>query len=106
MPRSPRSNPRTKHQAINLRKTSTPAESKLWSRIRNDQLGINFRRQHAVGKYISDFCSPQAKLVIELDGSQHMEQDASQYDAERTRYLESRGYRMIRFWNNQVMNDI
>ena len=53
-----------------------------------------------------DFCAPRKKLIIELDGSQHLEQDASQYDAERTRYLESRGYQVIRFWNNQVMNDI
>jgi very-short-patch-repair endonuclease len=68
MPRKPRSNPLTKHQAIELRKVSTPAERKLWSRIRNDQLGVTFRRQHAVGNYIPDFSSPKAKLVIELDG--------------------------------------
>src|SRR5215211_9259755 len=55
MPRTQRSNFKTKHQAIELRKESTPAERKLWSRIRNDQLRINFRRQHAVGKYIPDF---------------------------------------------------
>jgi very-short-patch-repair endonuclease len=59
------------HQAGELRKEPTPAERKLWSRIRNDQLGINFRRQHAIGNYIPDFCSPKAKLVIELDGSLH-----------------------------------
>jgi len=55
MPRPPRSNPKTKHQAIQLRKKSTPAERKLWSRIRNDQLGVTFRKQHAVGNYIPDF---------------------------------------------------
>jgi len=75
MPRKKRSNPKTKHQAIQLR---TPAERKLWSRIRDDQLGVAFRRQHAVGNYIPDFplaptartvCSPKAKLIIELDGS-------------------------------------
>ncbi|HSL29253.1 MAG TPA: endonuclease domain-containing protein [Anaerolineales bacterium] len=104
MPRPSRSNPKTKHYAIQLRKQSTLAESKLWSRIRNDQLGVNFRRQHAIGKYISDFCSPQAKLILELDGSQHLEQE--EYDAERTRYLESQGYKVIRFWNRDVMNDI
>jgi crossover junction endodeoxyribonuclease RuvC/BirA family biotin operon repressor/biotin-[acetyl-CoA-carboxylase] ligase len=74
MPRSPRSNPHTKHQAIQLRKESTLAEQTLWSRIRNDQLGVTFRRQHAVGHYIPDFCSPKAKLIIELDGSQHLDQ--------------------------------
>jgi Uncharacterized protein conserved in bacteria len=104
MPRSPRSNPKTKHQAIKLRKESTPAERKLWSRIRNDQLGVTFRRQHAVGDYIPDFCSPKAKLVIELDGSQHLQQ--AEYDEERTKYLESLGYQVIRFWNNDVMNNI
>ena len=92
------------HQAGELRKESTPAEVKLWSRIRNDQLGVNFRRQHAVGIYIPDFCSPKAKLIIELDGSQHLEQE--EYDEERTKYLGSQGYKVIRFWNNDVMNNI
>ena len=104
MPRPKRSNPKTKHRAIQLRKESTPAEQKLWSRIRNDQLGVTFRRQHAIGAYIPDFCSPSAKLIIELDGSQHFEQE--NYDAERTSYLESQGYKVIRFWNNDVMKDI
>jgi len=99
-----RSNPKTMHQAGELRKESTPAEVKLWSRIRNDQLGVNFRRQHAVGIYIPDFCSPKAKLIIELDGSQHLEQE--EYDEERTKYLGSQGYKVIRFWNNDVMNNI
>jgi len=104
MPRKQRSNPKTKHQAIQLRKESTPAERKLWSRVRNDQLGVTFRRQHAVGNYIPDFCSPKDKLIIELDGSQHFEQE--EYDQERTKYLESEGYKVIRFWNNDVMKDI
>jgi very-short-patch-repair endonuclease len=104
MPRIKRSNPPTKHRAIQLRKESTPAEQKLWSRIRNDQLGVTFRRQHAIGKYIPDFCSPQAKLIIELDGSQHLEQ--AEYDRERTAYLQSKGYKVLRFWNHSVMNDI
>lgn len=104
MPRKKRSNPKTKHQAIQLRKKSTPAERKLWSRIRDDQLGVTFRRQHAVGNYIPDFCSPKAKLIIELDGSQHLEQE--EYDEERTKYLESLGYKVIRFWNNDVTKNI
>ena len=104
VPRPQRSNPITKHQAIKLRKESTPAERKLWSRIRNDQLGVTFRRQHAVGNYIPDFSSPKAKLIIELDGGHHFEQE--EYDRERTKYLESQGYKVIRLWNNQVMNDI
>jgi hypothetical protein len=55
MPRPPRSNPKTRTYAIELRKEPTPAERKLWALIRNDQLGVNFRRQHAIGKYIPDF---------------------------------------------------
>jgi very-short-patch-repair endonuclease len=104
LPRPQRSNPKTKHRAIQLRKVSTPAERKLWSRLRNDQLGITFRRQHAIGNYIPDFWSPKARLIIELDGSQHLDQH--EYDEERTRYFESMGYKVIRFWNSDVMNDI
>ena len=104
MPRPKRSDPKTKHNAIQLRKKSTPAERKLWSRIRDDQLGVTFRRQHAVGNYIPDFCCPKAKLIIELDGSQHLEQE--EYDQERTKYLEALGYKVIRFWNNDVVNNI
>lgn len=104
MPRKKRSNPKTKHNAIQLRKKSTPAERKLWSRIRDDQLGVNFRRQHAVGNYIPDFVCIEKKLIIELDGSQHLEQE--EYDEERTKYLASLGYKVIRFWNNDVMKNI
>jgi very-short-patch-repair endonuclease len=104
MPRQLRSNPNTKHRAIELRKVSTPAEVKLWSKIRNEQFGVAFRRQHAIGKYIVDFCAPRKKLIIELDGSQHLAQ--AEYDDERTKYLEAHGYRVLRFWNNDVMNDI
>jgi len=66
--------------------------------------GVRFRRQHAIGNYIVDFCAPRKKLIIELDGSQHLEQQ--EYDQERTRYLESHGYQVIRFWNNEVMKDV
>ncbi len=104
MPRKQRSNPKIKHQAIKLRKESTPAERKLWSLIRNDQLGVNFRRRHAIGKYIPDFVCVQKKFIIELDGSQHLEQE--EYDNERTKYLKSLGYKVIRFWNNDVVNNI
>jgi very-short-patch-repair endonuclease len=104
MPRKKRSNPKTKHNAIQLRKKSTPAERKLWSRIRNDQLGVTFRRQHAIGNYIPDFCCPKAKLITDLDGSQHLEH--IEYDEERTKYLGSLGYKVIRFWNNDVTNNI
>lgn len=65
---------------------------------------MHFRRQHAIGKLITDFCAPRRKLVIELDGSQHLEQQ--EYDSERAMFLESKGYRVLRFWNNEVMNHI
>jgi very-short-patch-repair endonuclease len=104
MPRPPRSNLKTRTYAIELRKEPTPAERKLWALIRNDQLGVNFRRQHAVGNYIPDFVCVQKKLIIELDGSQHLEQE--EYDKERTKYLNSLGYKVIRFWNNDVMKNI
>jgi len=105
MPRSNSSHPKIKHQAIELRKESTPAERKLWAYLRNDQLGMPFRRQHAIGKYIIDFCTPSKKLIIELGGSQHLKEAAERYDAERTEYLVSQGYKVIRFWNNNVMMD-
>ena len=83
----------------------TPAEKKLWAYLRNDKLnGVSFRRQHAIGSYVVDFCSIKHKLIIELDGSQHLAQQ--ERDEERTRYLQSQGYKVIRFWNNDVMNDI
>jgi very-short-patch-repair endonuclease len=104
MPRPPRSNPKTKTSAIELRKEITPAERKPWTLIRNDQLGVNFRRQHATGKYIPDFVCIEKKLIIELDGSQHLEQE--EYDKERTKYLNSLGYKVIRFWNNEMANHV
>lgn len=99
-----RAAPNGYQHARELRKEPTPAEAKLWAYLRKDQLGVNFRRQHAIGKYVPDFCCIKKKLIIELDGSQHLEQD--KYDTERTKYFESQGYKVIRFWNNAVMNDI
>jgi very-short-patch-repair endonuclease len=97
--------PKMKHRAGELRQNQTEAEAKLWSRLRAHRMaGVQFRRQHAIGNYIVDFCSPRRKLVIELDGSQHLDQ--VEYDSERTKYLEAKGYRVLRFWNNEVMNEI
>ena len=100
-----RSNPKTMRQAVKLRKELTPAEKKLWAYLRGDKLnGVNFRRQHAIGNFIPDFVSIKRRLIIELDGSQHLEQ--AEYDIERSKYFESLGYKVIRFWNNQVENDV
>ncbi len=100
-----RSNPKTMRLAGKLRHELTLAEQKLWAYLRGNKLnGVSFRRQHAIGNYIVDFCAIKRKLIIELDGSQHLEQE--EYDLERTAFLESQGYKVIRFWNNDVTNDI
>ena len=100
-----RSIPKILHRAGELRADPTPAEIKLWAYLRTLRGdGIRFRRQHAVGSYIIDFCAPRIKMIIEVEGSQHLDQE--EYDAERTSFLESKGYRVIRFWNGDVMTDI
>ena len=103
--RSKATTPKMMRRAGELRQNQTEAEAKLWSRLRAHRMaGVQFRRQHAIGNYIVDFCSPRRKLIIELDGSQHLDQ--AEYDAKRTKHLEAKGYRVLRFWNNDVMNDI
>ena len=96
---------KTRANARQLRRDQTLAETKLWLALRSHQLeNIHFRRQHPIGDFIVDFCAPQAKLIIELDGSQHLEQQ--EYDAERTEFLETKGYRVLRFWNSDVLNNL
>ena len=98
-----RTTPKIFKRAQELRRDMTPAEIKLHGHLRAHRMGgVHFRPQHAIGNYIVDFCAPRKKLIIELDGSQHLEQD--EYDEERTKYLEARGYRVLRFWNNDVTN--
>ena len=100
-----RTTPKGYERARSLRKELTPAERKLWSSLRNYQLnGVSFRRQHTIGFYIVDFCAIKEKLIIELDGGQHVEQ--AEYDEERTKHFESLGYKVIRFWNNQVTKEL
>ena len=100
-----RTPPKIFRRAKELHRNLTPPEARLWTRLRAHRMkGVHFRNQHAIGKYVVDFCAPRRKLVIELDGGQHLEQD--KYDAERTLFLESKGYRVLRFWNNDVMNNI
>ena len=91
--------------ARRLRRSQTDVERMLWLRMRCRQLqGVKFRRQHPVAGYIVDFCRPERRLMIELDGGQHMEQKAA--DATRTRDLEREGYRVLRFWNNEVIGNL
>lgn len=100
-----RTTPRIFGRAKQLHRNMSPAEAKLWKHLRAHRMGdVHFRNQHAIGNYIVDFCAPRKKLIIELDGSQHLEQQ--EYDEERTRYLESRGYQVLRFWNNDVLNNV
>ena len=100
-----RTTPKVFGHAKILHRNMTPAEAKLWTHLRAHRLkDVHFRNQHAIGNYVVDFCAPRRKLIIELDGSQHLEQE--EYDIERTAFLESKGYRVLRFWNNQVMNEI
>jgi len=88
-----------------LRREPTPAEAKLWAYLRAHRgNGVHFRRQHTIGNYIVDFCAPRIKLAIEVDGSQHLEQQ--EYDDERMAFISAQGYRGLRFWNDDVLNDI
>lgn len=88
-----------------LRQKLTPAEAQLWSALRGRQLlGLKFRCQHPVGRFILDFYCPSCKLVIEVDGGIHAQQKA--YDEARTAHLQSFGYRVLRFTNEEVLNDL
>ena len=87
-----------------LRKKMTESERKLWRHLRSSQMnGLKFRRQHPIGPFIVDFVCLEKKLVLELDGSQHMTN--REYDASRTTWLNERGYKVIRFWDNDVFKN-
>ena len=88
-----------------LRKAPTDTERKLWLHLKGRQLeNCKFRRQHPYVDYILDFVCLERHLVVELDGSQHLE--ASEYDARRTRCLEDAGFVVLRFWNNEVLQNM
>ncbi len=90
------------HHARELRAAPTDAERKLWQGLRGRQLlGFKFRRQYPIAGYIADFACPEARLVVELDGGQHQQQQT--YDDERTRKMAVNGYRVLRFWNHEVL---
>jgi very-short-patch-repair endonuclease len=94
----------TKTFARQLRSEMTVAESHLWQQLRSRQIhGLKFRRQHPVGKYILDFACIEAKLAIEVDGGQHNEMQI--YDDQRTAWLEAQGWKVLRFWNNEVLQN-
>jgi very-short-patch-repair endonuclease len=87
-----------------LRKGQTDAETRLWSRLRSRQLlNLKFRRQHPVAGYIADFACIELGLVIELDGGQHADELAVNYDQKRTDIMAAHGFQTLRFWNNDVL---
>jgi very-short-patch-repair endonuclease len=94
----------TNLKAVGLRQHATKAERKLWAVLRGRQFsGFKFRRQHPIGKYIVDFACTKYHLVIEADGGQHADNFG---DDERTRYLEDQGWRVIRFWNADILANL
>ncbi len=92
----------TVERARNLRRNATEAEKRLWSRLRDRQfLGRKFRRQRPIGRYFVDFVCLESRLIVEVDGGQH----DPRTDSARTRYLKKQGYRVMRFWNNEVLDN-
>jgi very-short-patch-repair endonuclease len=93
--------------ARRLRKNTTHAEIKLWRHLRQlPMFGSHFRRQVPIGSYVVDFACMAAKLLIEVDGGQHGEEANAKRDDVRTQWLEAEGYRVIRFWNNEIISNI
>jgi very-short-patch-repair endonuclease len=100
----PRPNATTKSRARRLRRDQTDVEQRLWHALRDRRLdGAKFRRQAPIGPYIVDFVCPARRLIVELDGGQHASE--SSRDAQRTHFLESHGYRVVRFWNNEAIEN-
>jgi very-short-patch-repair endonuclease len=92
-------------RARELRVEATDVERKLWSVLRGRQLdGAKFRRQYPIDRYFADFACVEAKLIVELDGGQHAEQ--ADYDAQRAEALQLQGWKVIRFWNNEVIENL
>jgi len=97
-----RSRERARVRASSLRSTPTDAEALLWFHLRDRRMAnFKFRRQRPIGPYFADFACLEAKLIVELDGGQHAE--AVAYDEKRTRFIEAQGYRVLRFWNHEVL---
>ena len=100
----PLPSPEATDRARKLRRDETIAERRVWRAIRDRQLGVKCRRQLPIGPYFVDFACIARKLVVELDGGQHA--DNTQYEDERTRTIVANGYRVLRFWNNDVMENL
>jgi len=93
--------------ARRLRSDATPAERRLWRHIRYRQIaGHRFRRQHPFGPYVLDFVCLEKRLVVEVDGGQHSEAHVERHDELRSAWLSKEGYRVVRFWNNEVLGNL
>jgi very-short-patch-repair endonuclease len=101
-----RIHPTIRQFARELRQPQTPAEATLWRHLRNRNLKYKFRRQHPIDFFIIDFYCAEAKLLIEIDGPSHLEKEQKDYDQARTEYLETIGYKVIRFTNDDVRYNI
>ena len=96
--------PAKRNFARSMRREPTEAESRLWQELRGRRLdSIKFRRQVPVGRYVADFLCAEARLIVEIDGSQHAE---SRHDQERDAELKARGFRVLRFWNDDVLKEL
>ena len=93
----------TKEKRRELKKEMTQCEKILWRYIRNDALGVRFRRQYGIGNYIADFYCPYLKLIIELDGSQHFTEEGLEYDKIREDFMKNLGIKTLRFNNDDVI---
>ncbi|MQX37321.1 DUF559 domain-containing protein [Roseospira navarrensis] len=87
-----------------LRQAMTDAEKALWRRLRHDQLGVRFRRQHPIGPYIADFACRPVRLIVEVDGGQHAVRPAR--DQRRDAWLKGQGFTVLRFWNHDVLGNL
>ena len=86
-----------------MRSKMTPAETVLWAKLRRKNMGIKFKRQQPLGHYIVDFVCFEHKIIIEADGSHHA---GSEYDKIRDAWLEGQGFRVLRFWNNEILGNL
>lgn len=101
IPKRQRSNARA------MRRAMTDSELKFWNAVRAHRLmGLKFRRQLPIGNYIVDFALPEYRLIVEIDGSQHAAESNRNKELNRTAFLESQGWHVLRFWNHEVLSDI
>ena len=93
-------------RARSLRRDQTDAERKLWRLLHSRRLAAaKFRRNHPIGQFFADFCCLKARVVIEVDGGQHADPGQAAYDRRRSAYLESQGFRVMRFWNEAILKE-